>query len=86
MPYGYNGKILHVNLTNNTWDIEEPGEVWYRTYMGGSNFAAYYLLKELKQDVDPLSEDNIMIFSCSVVTGAPISGFNRYSVAAKSPL
>ena len=86
MPHGYNGKILHVNLTKNSWEIEEPGEVWYRTYMGGSNFASYYLLKELKRDVDPLSEDNVMIFACSVVTGAPISGFNRYSVAAKSPL
>ncbi len=86
MPHGYNGKILHVNLTNSSWEIEEPGDVWYRTYMGGSNFVSYYLLKELKRDVDPLSADNILIFACSVVTGAPISGFNRYTVAAKSPL
>ena len=86
MAHGYNGKILHVNLTNSSWEIEEPGEVWYRTYMGGTNFASYYLLKELKRDIDPLSEENILIFACSVVTGAPISGFNRYTVAAKSPL
>jgi len=86
MPFGYNGKILHVNLTDNTWEIEKPDETWYRTYIGGSSLVAYYLLKYLKPGIDPLSEDNILVFACSVVTGAPLSGFSRYSVAAKSPL
>ncbi len=85
MPYGYNGKILHVDLTGTAWEIEEPGENWYRTYMGGSCFASYYLLKYLPPETDPLSADNILIFACSVVTGAPLSGFNRFTVAAKSP-
>ena len=86
MPFGYNGKILHVDLTKQEWRVEEPGEKWYRTYMGGSAFASYYLLKLLKPGVDPLSPENVLIFACSVVTGAPISGWNRYTVAAKSPL
>lgn len=85
MPFGYNGKILHVDLTNSKWDIEEPGEQWYRTYMGGSALASYYLLKYLKPGTDPLSEDNVLVFACSVVCGAPLSGFNRFTVAAKSP-
>jgi aldehyde:ferredoxin oxidoreductase len=54
--------------------------------MGGSTFASYYLLKYLKPGTDPLSADNVLIFACSVLTGAPLSGFNRYTVAAKSPL
>ncbi len=29
MPYGYNGRILHVNLTDGGWDVEEPSEVWW---------------------------------------------------------
>ena len=82
MPYGYNGKILHVNLTDSKWEVEEPSEQWYRTYMGGSTFASYYLLKCLKPGTDPLSKDNLLIFACSVVTGAPLSGFNRSTVAA----
>ena len=86
MAYGYNGKILHVDLSSLSWEIETPDENWYRTYMGGSCFASYYLLKNLKPGIDPLSEDNILIFACSVLTGAPISGFSRYTVAAKSPL
>ncbi len=86
MLYGYNGKILHVDLTKGTWEIEEPGEYWYRTYVGGSALAAYYLLKHVKPGIDPLSPDNVLVFALSAVTGAPVSGFNRYSVAAKSPL
>ncbi|MDT8379109.1 MAG: aldehyde ferredoxin oxidoreductase family protein [Desulfotignum sp.] len=86
MPFGYNGKILHVNLSDSTWEIEEPSENWYRTYVGGTALAAYYLLKYLKPSVNPLSEENVLIFACSVVTGAPLSGYSRYTVAAKSPL
>jgi aldehyde:ferredoxin oxidoreductase len=86
MPYGYNGKILHVNLSEARWEIEEPEESWYRTYVGGSALAAYYLLKHLKPGVDPLSPANVLVFACSAVTGAPLSGFSRYTVAARSPL
>ena len=86
MPFGYNGKILHVNLTQSTWEIEEPDVTWNRTYVGGSSLAAYYLLKHIKPGTDALGPDNVLVFALSAVTGAPVSGFNRYSVAAKSPL
>ena len=86
MPYGYNGKILHVDLTQHSWEVETPSENWYRTFMGGSCFGSYYLLKLLKPGVDPLSAENVLVLATSVVTGAPISGWNRFTVAAKSPL
>jgi aldehyde:ferredoxin oxidoreductase len=85
-PFGYNGQILHVNLSDRTWEIEKPDEVFFRTYVGGSSLASYYLTKEVKPETDALSEDNVLIFACSVLTGAAISGFNRFTVAAKSPL
>ncbi len=59
MPFGYNGKILHVDLTQQKWHVEEPGEKWYRTYMGGSNFISYYLLQNLKPGTEALSPENI---------------------------
>ena len=42
--------------------------------------------QNLKPGTDALSPENILVFACSVVTGAPLSGFNRYTVGAKSPL
>lgn len=86
MPFGYNGKILHVNLNTRKLEVKEPQELFYRRYMGGGGFAAYYLLNEMPAGSDPLGPDNVLIFACSVVTGAPIAGLSRYTVAAKSPL
>jgi len=86
MAYGYNGKILKVNLSSRTTEVFAPDEKWYRTYFGGSGFLGRFLLTELPPQADPLGPENVLIFACSVVTGAPFSGFNRYVVGAKSPL
>ena len=54
MPYGYNGRILRVDLTKGTISEENPPEEVYRRYMGGSALSLYFLLKEMKPKVDPL--------------------------------
>jgi aldehyde:ferredoxin oxidoreductase len=84
--FGYNGRILHINLSEGRWEIEQPDSVWYRTYVGGSSMAGYYLLKNIKPGIDPLGEENVLVFASSVIMGAPMAGFNRFTVAAKSPL
>ncbi len=86
MPYGYNGKILHINLTTGEMTVEEPPESFYRQYMGGSALNLYYLLREMPPGVDPLSPDNVLAMSVGVTTGAPVSGQSRLTVSAKSPL
>ena len=43
MSHGYNGKILHVDLTSGLLSVEEPDQAFYRKYMGGSAMAMYYL-------------------------------------------
>ena len=86
MHYGYNGKILHVDLTDERWWVEEPDENVYRAYLGGSSLSSYYLLKYLKSGVDALGPDNLLMFMTSIINGLPISGANRYSAAGKSPL
>jgi aldehyde:ferredoxin oxidoreductase len=83
--YGYNGKIARINLSTEEITIEEPDWVFYRTYFGGRGIVAYYLLKELSPEVDPLSKDNKIIVAASVITGAPLPGFSRHSIGAKSP-
>jgi len=86
MAYGYNGKILRVDLSAEKISVDEPNEVCYRRYLGGKGAALYYLLKELRPGTGPLSPDNILIFAPSVITGAPIQGTSRFTVASKSPL
>ena len=86
MPFGYNGKILRVNLSTGNFSIEQPGEDFYRRYIGGTGFISYYLLREMKPRIEPLSPENKLIFATGVVTGAPVGGCGRNSVGAKSPL
>ncbi len=86
MTYGYNGKILRVDLSTGVIRIEEHDEYFYRTYMGGATLGAYYLLKEQKAGVDPFNLENIMVIAPSIVTGTPAPGFSRYAIVSKSPL
>ena len=83
---GYTGKILHVDLTEQTISIEEPLEDFYRRYVGGNGIIAYYLLKELEPDADPLGPENVLVFATGPLTGAPFAGSGRNAVGAKSPL
>lgn len=86
MPFGYHGKILHVDLTAGKFEVEEPGETFYRKYMGGSGMGAYYLLKHTPAGADPLGPANTLSLMTGVVTGAPFSGQSRVTATAKSPV
>ena len=86
MQGAYNGKFLRVDLTQGTTQVEEVPELIYRMYLGGSAMAAYWLVREIKPGIDPLGPDNVMVVATCLTTGAPFSGTNRFTVAAKSPL
>jgi aldehyde:ferredoxin oxidoreductase len=86
MPYGYNGKILQVDLTKGIIEIEEPNEGFYRKYLGGSAMGLYYILREMPKGADPLGPDNVLTLMAGVTTGAPISGQSRLNANAKSPI
>ena len=86
MPYGYKGQILHVDLTNNTLEIEQPPEAFYRKYMGGSAMGLYYILKETPKGIDPLQPENVLTLMTGITTGAAISGQSRLNANAKSPM
>ena len=86
MLHGYAGKILHVDLTSGSLDIEEPPEDLYRKYMGGSALGLYYLFKNTPAGADPYGPENTLAFMLAGITGAPIAGQSRATVVAKSPL
>jgi aldehyde:ferredoxin oxidoreductase len=86
MPNGYNGKILHVDLTKGSLTVEEPNEAFYRKYMGGSAMGMYYILREMPKGADPLGPENVLTLFAGVTTGAAISGQSRINANAKSPI
>jgi len=86
MSFGYHRRILRVNLTNGEITVETPDDVFYRRYLGGAGFVAYYLLKEVPPHTDPLGPENRLIFACGPLTGAPLAGSGRNAIGARSPL
>ena len=72
MAYCGTGKILRVNLTRQTVQIEDITEDLYRLYPGGKALAGYYLLSELPAHVDPLGPDNLLVLANGLLTGLPI--------------
>lgn len=86
MPNGYNGKILHVELTKGSLTTEEPKEAFYRKYLGGSAMGMHYILRGMPKGADPLSPENVLTLFTGVATGAPISGQSRLNANAKSPI
>ena len=86
MPFGYTGRILHVDLSKGQISVKEPSPRFYRKYMGGSGMGAYYLWKHTPPGADPLGPGNTLSLFVSPVTGAPVSGQSRVAATAKSPL
>jgi aldehyde:ferredoxin oxidoreductase len=86
LPFGYNGKILRVDLSGEKITVEEPHESWYRTYLGGMASISYHLLSEMNGGEDPLGPENLLIMAPGVISGGPFSGSGRNAVGGKSPL
>jgi aldehyde:ferredoxin oxidoreductase len=86
MSSGFHNRILRVNLTTREISVEQPGEDFYRTYIGGWGLIAYYLLKETRPGTEPLGPDNVLVFAPGVLTGIPAGGSGRNAVGAISPL
>src|SRR6058998_2221902 len=86
MASGVTAKVLHVDLTTRQTRVEEIPEATYRKYLGGGALAAHLLLRDLPPGADPLGPDNVLVLMTSVINGLSLSGTNRYTAAAKSPL
>ncbi len=83
---GYTGKILRINLTNQS--VKESGLPLEtaRDFIGGSGFGIKYLFDEVKAGIDPLGPDNKLIFAPGPFSGTSVPCASRMAITAKSPL
>ena len=84
--FGYHGKILTLNLSDQSFEIDQPSPLYWRTYGGGGLLAAERLLRQTPKGADPLGPDNALIFASSVMASQPYVGLASLAVCAKSPL
>ena len=79
-------KMLRIDLTNEKVSVEELNERMVRKFLGGAGLSAKILWDETEADTDPLSEENVLIFSVGPLTAPAVPHSSRYVVAALSPL
>jgi len=83
---GWTGKALNVDLSSGeiqTYNLEKP---ILRKFLGGRGLTSYYLFEELTEKTDPLSPENVLLFSAGPLAGTAWPTSSRITVAAKSPL
>jgi aldehyde:ferredoxin oxidoreductase len=83
---GYKNRILRVDLTNHTFSEESLDERLVHDYIGGRGFGVKLLYDDLKPGIDPLGEENELIFIAGPLAGTSAQSFGRYKVFFKSPL
>jgi len=84
--YGYAGKLLRVDLTNEKISEEELEERTARKYVGGTGIAAKYLYEEVPAGVGWSDEGNRLIMASGPLGGTKIGGSGTVCVATKGPL
>jgi aldehyde:ferredoxin oxidoreductase len=84
--FGWNGRILRVNLSQGTIAVQDLDPQTARALVGGRGLAIRYLMDEMDPRIDPLSAGNRLIFATGPLTATPAPTGNRYMVVTKSPL
>jgi aldehyde:ferredoxin oxidoreductase len=95
---GYMGRILTVDLSNRTFAQSVLDPALCDLFFGGRGLGIAMLTghfialeqdgkyKNAFKEVDPLSEDNALIFSTAPTTGTQMPASGRFHVSFKSPL
>ena len=83
---GWQNKLLRVDLTNKKITTEELKKEWVKSFLGGRGLGVKYLFEELKENTDPFSPENKLIFVTGPLTGTYGAANGRYMVVTKSPL
>jgi len=84
--YGWNKKVLKVNLTTGNISTETISEEILKNYLGGRGINIKALYDTTNRNTDPLGSDNPLIFGTGPLTGTIIPSSGRHNVTAKSPL
>jgi len=83
---GYTGKILRINLTNQTSKKEKLPLNVAKDFIGGAGFGIKYLYDEVKAGTDPLGPENKLFFAPGPLSGTAVPCASRIAVTGKSPL
>jgi aldehyde:ferredoxin oxidoreductase len=83
---GWAGKVLDIDLTSGKIHSYPLDMEMARLFLGGRGLGARLLWDLAGPQVDPLSPQNVLIFTSGPLTATGYQTSNRFSVSTKSPL
>jgi aldehyde:ferredoxin oxidoreductase len=83
--HGFYGRILLVDLSDRSFQIEPVADEVLAAGLGGKGLATRLLLAKNPTGVDPFAPENHLIFATGPLTQSRIWGGSRYGVYTKSP-
>lgn len=86
MTTAYNGKLARINLSTGEIKTEALDLDLAKKFIGGRGLGTKILFDEGIATVDPLSEENKIVFATGAMTGTNSPTAGRYMVVTKSPL
>jgi aldehyde:ferredoxin oxidoreductase len=86
MMGGWSRRILDIDLTVQSSKSYPLDAAMARLFVGGRGLGARLLWDMVGPEVDPLSPENVLIFTNGPLTGTGYQTSNRFSVSTKSPL
>ena len=83
-----NGQSLIVNLSKNLSTTKSISDKIIQTYLGGRGLAVKLFTDDVesKINLDPLSEENELVFATGILTGTIVPTSGRLALVTKSPL
>src|SRR5262249_48782783 len=84
--FGTHGRVLVVDLTAQTYEVEPIDEDVYKQFLGGYGLGAWLMWKHFPAGTDALAPEACFAICSGLLTGArtPFSG--RIQIVGKSPL
>ena len=86
MLYGYNGRLVLVDLSDRSFKVLGLDEGLARLYIGGKGLANKILYDYGIWNYDPLSPENLLVFASGPLGGTRIPMASRAWAAFRSPL
>lgn len=83
---GWAGKILDINLGSGSVETFPLDREMARLFLGGRGLGARLLWDLVGPEVEPLSPENVLIFTTGPITASSSQTSNRFNVSTKSPL
>ena len=84
--YGHIGKVLLVDLGNQTYEIQDLDPEWAKDFLGGAALGARFLYELMPKNTPVFAPESVLGFVAGPVNGTKAFMSGRYAVVSKSPV